>query len=189
MISDKHITTPHERVKVTSVTWLPRSNSWIRLLKFILQASSFRMARELAWERASEWRSHEGLALASPFACYSCVTSGGVPQSFFAVYLITHVYCFAWFYALELDLRTSLSHGTFFSWTNSWLMQGCEKCVPHSQTHRKNSSRNWHSISNSFSKKYWNCYYIPESAHGQDEANPEFWLTAEPILPPRHFPL
>ena len=27
MISDKHIATPHERVKVTSVTSLPRSNS------------------------------------------------------------------------------------------------------------------------------------------------------------------
>ena len=57
MISDKHITTPHERVKVTSVTWLPRSNSWIRLLKFILQASSsFRVARERASEREAQPR-------------------------------------------------------------------------------------------------------------------------------------
>ena len=39
--------------------------------------------------RASERRSHEGLALASPFACCSCVTSRGIPKmkSFLAVYL------------------------------------------------------------------------------------------------------
>ena len=57
--------------------------------------------------RASERRSHEGLALASPFACCPCVTSRGIPKmkSFLAVYLIAYVYCFACF---------------LFFWTRFW---------------------------------------------------------------------
>ena len=185
MISDKHITTPHERVKVTSVTWLPRSNSWIRrVLKFILWASSpFRVVRERACERAAQPR-------------------GSSSRVSFCVVLLRDL----WRYPPKLP--RSLSNYTcpvfrlilFFGTRSENVLESrnliflnefmaLEKCDPHSQTQRKNSSRNSHSISNSFSKKYWTCYYIPESARGQDEASPAFWLATEPILLPRDFPL
>ena len=94
--------------------------------------------------RASERRSHEGLALASPFAWCSCVTSGGIPQKL--PRSLSNYTCPVFRLILFFGTRSeNVLESRNLIFLNEFMAH--EKCDPHSQTQRKNSSRNSHSIS------------------------------------------
>ena len=143
MISDKHITTPHERVKVTSVTWLPRSNSWIRrVLKFILWASSpFRVVRERACEGAAQPR---GSSSRVSFCVVLLRDLWRYPPKF--PRSLSNYTCPVFRLILFFGTRSeNVLESRNLIFLNEFMAH--EKCDPHSQTQRKTSPRNSHSIS------------------------------------------